>query len=736
MGFFGSSTQTVVGTIVSRVISDELLPDSAQTGILNSLFQGTDINESIQESLLSSISIQADQMYRYGRDHYVHGLPSGQTMSALQGRDEITDVLETLEGATVELNYCNLGPPNSLHIAWIRLIETYGYNPDTNQLPVLSALRGYTVYLENMVLAVPSADVASYRPGTVDQWGNPPYTGYTPRRTTYTPETAAAAPDNPVYTSDGISVPEVQVTYIHLPLLEWVEENLTITLGGLNPLSDYYHVKYIVGGVTKYWMYEAGAGTYPTIDAAYLADPGINGTYLPFAHFRFNKVSDITNPTSSAYLTSKKLVKYLGIDYDQVAESIDENPDIADVEQAFIMMGVSANTTNQLELKYLYTFFENIWIQGPQFESQEAAEISIALYNEPNLARSVVLIEDARVKMALSNAGVYRYNVTGVIGPVGSYSSAYSTIMVEQGYVNEENPITVEVPVGVHTYRKQLNETQYQEIQVVALIMAYEILDGYYETAEDEEPILLIPIDLSLVEDYSFREREVLFSRSLHYVFNCAETIKLRWYETEFFQFVVMVVAITMTVASLGADGGAIIAAVVGGDVAAITIAALALLEKIVISLVVGELFQLLVKALGMDLALILAVVLAMTGFFKAINAGSIKGAPWAIELLQTANGLVKAVGANISDLMQGIADEYSSLALLQTEAEKEFERAQKLLENNTHLNPFVIFGESPDDYYNRTIHSGNVGVIGISAISTYVDQALRLPELSDTLGE
>jgi hypothetical protein len=142
------------------------------------------------------------------------------------------------------------------------------------------------------------------------------------------------------------------------------------------------------------------------------------------------------------------------------------------------------------------------------------------------------------------------------------------------------------------------------------------------------------------------------------------------------------------------------------------------------------------VKALGMDLALILAVVLAMTGFFKAINAGSIKGAPWAIELLQTANGLVKAVGANISDLMQGIADEYSSLALLQTEAEKEFERAQKLLENNTHLNPFVIFGESPDDYYNRTIHSGNVGVIGISAISTYVDQALRLPELSDTLGE
>ena len=61
---------------------------------------------------------------------------------------------------------------------------------------------------------------------------------------------------------------------------------------------------------------------------------------------------------------------------------------------------------------------------------------------------------------------------------------------------------------------------------------------------------------------------------------------------------------------------------------------------------------------------------------------------------------------------------------------------AQDLLEGNNLLSPFVIFGESPDDYYNRTVHSGNIGVIGFEAVSSYVEVALTLPKLDETVGD
>ena len=85
---------------------------------------------------------------------------------------------------------------------------------------------------------------------------------------------------------------------------------------------------------------------------------------------------------------------------------------------------------------------------------------------------------------------------------------------------------------------------------------------------------------------------------------------------------------------------------------------------------------------------------------------------------------------------MQELMEEMASFTEWRTEAEKELSDANKLLENSSHLSPITIFGESPDDFYNRTVHSGNVGVISIGAISSYVDNALRLPKLNDSIGE
>ncbi|OZB40381.1 MAG: hypothetical protein B7X50_08605 [Alishewanella sp. 34-51-39] len=73
-----------------------------------------------------------------------------------------------------------------------------------------------------------------------------------------------------------------------------------------------------------------------------------------------------------------------------------------------------------------------------------------------------------------------------------------------------------------------------------------------------------------------------------------------------------------------------------------------------------------------------------------------------------------------------------------------ELEEVKNLLGKENLLDPFefigkeprVIFGESPDQFYNRTIHSGNIGVLALDANSSFIDISLTLPKLPQTFGE
>ncbi len=49
---------------------------------------------------------------------------------------------------------------------------------------------------------------------------------------------------------------------------------------------------------------------------------------------------------------------------------------------------------------------------------------------------------------------------------------------------------------------------------------------------------------------------------------------------------------------------------------------------------------------------------------------------------------------------------------------------------------PLIVWGEAPNDLYNRTVHSGNIGMAGIEMIKSYVDVALTLPRLNNTVGD
>lgn len=741
MGLFSSKTKTTVGTVVERVIPDENIPNSVRTGVLKGVFDknGGDVSDFIAEELITSIALNAERMYAYGGAHYTHGLPSGQTYTATQGQSQVEFVLGTIEGTPVAVDYYRYGPPNNLHIAWGKLVTEHGYSSGSNQLAGLTAIKGVPVYLEDMVLVIPPASITATNPVALEQWGPSAKSGNIPNLRSSNAVNSLAQ-YSPITTDVLATEIYAQVKYVWLAPGDTFMSSgsFNISVAGYDDEADYFQARYTVGTSAKYWMYRVGLGTYPSLDDLYDV-PAIAGTYYPFAYFRYNKASEIADKTTQAYLTSKRLVKHLGMDYDAVAEGIDENPGIGDVEQAMVVMAVPANTSNELERRYLFEYFDAQYasLDNP-YRSLTEAQIGARIQGNPDLAKTSTVIQDARFKMALSNGGIFKKRVSGNIGAIGTHDSGLTQIAVTTTAVSiteaGDFPYLVTTNVPLHYYRQQVSNTLYDEIQVYDLEMAYYIFDGYTTTGDEDDKILLIPLDRSITREYSLPDKEILYSRSLHYVFNSRVITKVKWYQTGLFKVIMLVVAIVITVSTYGAAWESIGAAIAAGTMSLSAFIALvlpSLIEYILITVAV----RLFIKTVGVKIAFIAAVLAALAGVYYVIETGSLVGAPWAQELLKLSTGISAGVQDSLKDAFTNLLGEGNDWNKYVEEQTKLLDAAEDLLETNNFLSPFVLFGETPDDYYNRTVHSGNIGIVSIDAISSYVDRQLTLPKLNESFG-
>lgn len=753
MGLFSSKKKIVVGTSVVRVIEDKQLPDSIRTGLTNAIFQNGEVVDNILEELVGSIGVRADRAYEYAAKHYTHGLPASSVVEASKGREAVSAVLQNIEGQPVLLNYCFYGPPNTLHLGWMQLIQHHGYNPQTNKLEKLSAEKGKDIFLDDMQIAIPKGSMESLQPGALDQWGTSPKAGPSPSRGAFSFEISEMVDYSPILSDSKITEDVVRITYAwegekkrgtsegyEIERAVFTEKfDIPITEALAANGSDYFHVKYTVNGATKYWLYKVGSGEHPTLDKYFDIPEQTIGSFYPFAYFRYDKVSELGNKNTDSYKTTKKLTKYFGMDFDEVAKAINENPDIKDVQQAMMIMAVPANTKEEVERKYLYKFFDNwFYSKDQQFRLPTIGLIAMGQTSDWNLNRSSIVIQDKRFKMALSTTGLFKRRVAGSIGAIGTHDSGTTDQVLEQvSYDAETGDKRVATQViKNHYYRKQISLNFYDEIVVSGLQMLYYVYGEYATTGDETDDILLIPLDRSITNEYSITEKETLYARSLHFVFNSMQIIKIKWYQQGWFAALIQIVGFIIAVITLQPQIAAWAAAISGGTSAAISAALWALMQKLLQGLIIGFLFKLFVKVVGTDLAFLIAVVAAAYGLYEAVDAGSIAGAPWASELLQLSNGLTKAITSTIADAMSGLKEAYDSFNAFREEASAALDKANDLLETNNHLSPFVIFGESPNDFYNRTVHAGNTGTNAIQAISSYVDMALTLPKLNDTLGE
>lgn len=743
MGLFSGETIVEVATSVVRVIDDESLPNSIKTGALKGILADGNIADYAMEEMITSIALRAERMYSYGETGYIHGSPSGEFHSSIQGRVAVKAILDAAAGGSVTIDYSHFGPPNKLHIGWSKLIELHGYVPSTNILGALTAEKLTNVYLTNLTVVVPEAMLETFENGALDQWGNSASAGFKGGHYVLSDASKRLVPHTLVQTSATATQVEVKVDYQWIEAFNLEKASFNIPIVGYDGEAGYFQVRYTYAGESHYATYKSGTGTYPTLDNLFEVLEPENGQFFPFGYFRFNKQPVDADHNLAAYQSSKKLMKYIGLDFDAISEGIHESPDIEDVEQAMLIMAVPAVTTHEDERTYLFDFFNRLYYEAPErYQSRKVANIRSMVDDLQGISKNAMVIQDKQFKMALSNDGIYKKTYPGKLGPKGTCTSGVDTEIATMEYqtnfgMGDYVTETRDVPMVYHWYRKQVSEVVYEEVRILNLRTVYHIYGDYTAVGGGSDSILLIPLDRSITKPYTMNIREALYSRSLHYVFNSVVITELAWYQTGIFQVLVIAIGIFITLYTMDPEILMMGIAAQAGTMSILSfvwaVASAYILPYLATSLAI----KYFVKAVGTEFAFLVALVSAAFGVIRAFNAGSIAGAPWAQELLSLSNGLSNAIGESVANKINGLKEDFDAFSTsLKDEYSKLDKATDSLLTDSNRLAPFVIFGESPGDFFSRTIHSGNIGVRGIEAIGSYVDIALTLPSFSDSLGE
>lgn len=776
MGLFSSKKKTGVATAVTRVVERKDIVNTTKIAVITALMEDGSIPEYLVDNILTGTSMQFDRYWRYARDHYAYGLPQQKIVAATHGKDATLQVLKSIWGNSVNLEYFKVGAPNGFHNAKKVLIEDYGYDTVSNVINSLVTDPVTPVYLEDLKLVVGQDTFEHATEAILNSWELPGNSGYTPKRTNtflskYTKQTPPLVDtDSPDWNGATVITStwpkkEIQVdkewdaeAFEWVPIMEWVEDTagdptydvFHIELTNMDMNKDYIQVKFFHNGSDDpvYWAYEIGSGEYPLIDTAYEKGMAGNSTHFPFVYYRLNGVNQTAGNrvNSDRYKTSVALLKHINMDYQDVCDSIHDNPDIDDVEQCVQLNAIPLLSDDPLDIKYLFKYFEYMHSRGygAPFPTNigdrygKHSSYDDGFYG----SNSYVLAfkhNDFRMEFGFTN--ILMQASVGNKGEVGTYtSSSFNETQVvkyeEQVGGNAHNPNEppwfAEREKTYNTsgidYFYQSSPNTYVQLRVVRPFLHYEIYGGKGMYATRASAV--VPLDKAITDTFSSEELEILMPRSLHIVFNTKKTVTVKWYESGLFRGILTIVAIIITVYTRLPALKLFVSTLAGMSIGA---AAWAIAQVVIKMAVFKYGFEFVTKELGEGFAIVAAIVAAI---YVGVSDSFSLDLPMADQGLQASTGFMKAAQASYQDRILGIQSDYDELLGIEDERQERLEEAAGLLETSSLINPILfIAGETPDDFFRRTVHSGNIGPMLVSSTKDFYDRALTLPKLDNTQG-
>lgn len=550
----------------------------------------------------------------------------------------------------------------------------------------------------------------------------------------------------------------------------------------------------------KYWgspqiyIYKYGSGN-AALDAMF-ATVYTGPQYLPIIPIRVNNqfISD-TSPTVLYPLAKKAMKRAIGANFDDIEASIADNASLGDIDYAYAMFGVSLNTKENSCRKYIYKFFKNMsdnpdragaLTNAEYFVNLQATHDSIdAWWSWYNSQGSIPVEPDVlphpirtpiTVKIA-SAATHINYNIdiewlairetvgTGLITPtakagqvwidiasVTNYDITYIIKLDTAGYdlhsvTKSVSSITINYQITDNSWSKLvidgLEHRNYIYGAQFVRITAVEALQDPLESG------FIIPLNEDLYKSMGMIDKTQMATASCFLVFNSYQAVTQEWYQRGAFKFLLLMVAIVISVTFPPVGAAAKSAAIATG-----TALGLSGTTALITGFIVNYLAAIVITKLVMD---------GSTHVFGD-KIGTVIGTIIAIVTLQVAQGLIggQSAAVTFNNMMQApnllkltiaVGNSYANYInesskdilkqteqLMQDAQSKSKEIAEKYEEMFGNSDMAFIFdpkllaernavlGESMDSFLERTLMTGSDIVdISLNMLHDFADITLSL---------
>ena len=735
--------------------------DPLKEAVLSAIIGNTLIPETIIESMLNGMGIKMLWAHKYAKESYTLELPTGKTreLGFISNADLAPIIANDIvypDGVLVSGNAYTVITPSLLILPY--LSATRGYNLETNEIIYFPV----GVVFEDVC-------VGTNEQGDCNSWND-----------------ADTYPQRMTITDISISenMLDAEVTYALWLLLtktEDIDENTTRTYKQwtLNsntytetvPIPDVANVTFDEECVFAFyqkldsygipipemlsWVYTLSDNTYPSLNIDTTEQP--LDEFLPVVPLRYDNVdyTDVSKEDTDLYITSEILLKKLGLDFVYLGERINENPDVGDIDHAYVMFGVDVQSDFSNSMLYLNKFFSHLF----DLQIEEQLDYFINLSNpdifHPPKNSYVSAVGD------ISNFIEYGLNLTV------KYSYITSTIIIgkiDNGRTGQSRksmePYTVMVPsssgISYTGVDKLVPETRYklvletQESQNIIkriVVTGLEVTNTIYgdhsvittvgDVATDpDEHNLILPLQFNLAQDMKLPQRNALYADASLMVLNSYVKVKVKWYASSWFKAIIIIVAVVITIYTWGSTAkfwAALVAAVGSKVVAALIIAALFFTIQVT--------FKWIVKEIGSELGIIGAIILTIVAVVLSRGTSTITLLEFTMStaqlMLQSAMALISATNDFLIEEGEAILNEYIDFSKKIEDRWEELKTAQELLEWKSDLDPLmfgrparykIVPSESPDAFYQRCLGlAGNTGFVIHDEIPNFISTRLTL---------
>lgn len=577
-------TKTFTSATVVSLVTDS--PDIVQQSVLNSIIRGTEISGDLITNLMNGLS---SKMYTYffkarHKKSTINLFPSSNYNLVGTRILDVKSTLSDIHNTQVSIYRCVMEPLQLDYLAYEYMAANYGYNffdgSFSTKPPVIPTDIASNVVFENSQLTNGALTITySVTVTSEDEYGETVYT-----RNEYT-----------------------EVT------------NVT----GLNTSDIYYHTVYYIGAsdTLHYWNYNTSTNMYPYLTSTPF---GYTDSYFPVVPI----IEYTTNVTESPYQATDKyklsnsLLKGIDLDIQNISDSLKESDNYGEIQQAYFLPSVRMRDDDQLALRYLFNYFNLLGSNQKYTQLSYTNWLNQTQGNYGNAFGNSLQIQMDGCKFDIE----WLYITTDIVDGswlFGSndYGRTYETS--NQAVPNDEDDRSIDTS-SVTFYRK-ITDSQYEIVKAVGLTQTSYIDNSYskvwtvsdiFSTGEEAPEPMAIPISPTFVKEVFpvLVERNTFMYRTYNLVLTFKKEITLKWYQTAFFSFVLIVIAIVITIYSVGTLAesmyGAYAAAGGGlaGAYAAASIAFTVAFYSAVASWAMGEL----IKQYGWETAGIIAAIVAV----------------------------------------------------------------------------------------------------------------------------